>query len=78
MRTFDRKKTLAYAVNFIFDTPCNFMMGNKMYKYINTVWDTLEDGSSTAVAVLYDYSKGQYISLCIDDVKVGSKQITIC
>lgn len=78
MRTFDRKKTLAYAVNFIFDKPCNFMMGKKMYKYINTVWDTLEDESSTAIAILFDYSKGQYISLCVDDAKIGSRQIETC
>ena len=42
----DEKKTLKYAVAFYFCTSgkINFMLGNKMYQHINTVYDQREDG----------------------------------
>ena len=40
----DEKKTLKYAVAFYFCTSgkINFMLGNKMYQYIYTVYDQIE------------------------------------
>lgn len=42
----DEKKTLAFAVAFYFNTSekVNFMLGNKMYQHVNTIYDQREDG----------------------------------
>ena len=42
----DEKNTLKYAVAFYFCTlgKINFMLGNKMYQHIDTVYDQREDG----------------------------------
>ena len=42
----DEEKTLKYAVAFYFCTSgkVNFMLGNKMYQHIDTVYDQREDG----------------------------------
>ena len=46
----DEKKTLKYAVAFYFCTSgkINFMLGNKMYQHINTVYDQREDGTPSS------------------------------
>lgn len=78
MRTIDTKKTLAYAVAFIFTTSgiINFTMGKKTYQYVNTVYDARQDGRGfNTVVVLYDYRAQQYIALNVDDEKVGNKEI---
>ena len=59
----DEKKTLKYAVAFYFCTSgkINFMLGNKMYQHINTV---------------YDYKAQKYEVLNVD-TEIGNKEITI-
>ena len=54
----DEKKTLKYAVAFYFCTSgkINFMLGNKMYQHINTVYDQREDGRGfNTCEVVYNY-----------------------
>lgn len=75
----DEKKTLRYAVAFIFcnTTNVNFSIGNKIYDYINTVYDHESMNGANTVAVLYDYSKTRYMAVDVDHDRIGSKEITI-
>ena len=59
----DEKKTLKYAVAFYFCTSgkINFMLGNKMYQHINTVYDQREDGRGfNTCEVVYNYKAQKY------------------
>ena len=75
----DEKKTLRYAVAFHFTTSgkVNFMLGNKMYQHVNTVYDQREDGGSfNTCEVVYNY-KAQKYEVLVMDTEIGSKEITI-
>ena len=75
----DEKKTLKYAVAFYFCTTgkVNFMLGNKMYQHINTVYDQREDGRGfNTCEVVYNYKAQKYEVLNVD-AEVGNKEITI-
>lgn len=80
MKKIDEKKTLSYAVAFHFDTSgcINFLMGNKRYQHINTVYDKREDGRGwNTIEVAYDYRAMKYVALCVSDEKIGNREITI-
>ena len=75
----DEKKTLKYAVAFYFCTSgkINFMLGNKMYQHINTVYDQREDGRGfNTCEVVYNYKVQKYEVLNVDS-EIGNKEITI-
>ncbi len=75
----DEKKTLKYAVAFYFCTTgkVNFMLGNKMYQHINTVYDQREDGRGfNTCEVVYNYKAQKYEVLNVD-TEIGNKEITI-
>ena len=75
----DEKKTLKYAVAFYFCTSgkINFMLGNKMYQHINTVYDQREDGRGfNTCEVVYNYKAQRYEVLNVD-TEIGNKEITI-
>ena len=75
----DEKKTLKYAVAFYFCTSgkINFMLGNKMYQHINTVYDQREDGRGfNTCEVVYNYKVQKYEVLNVD-TEIGNKEITI-
>lgn len=75
----DEKKTLRYAVAFIFcnTTNVNFSIGNKIYDYINTVYDHNSINGANTIAVLYDYNCMKYIAVNVDKDPMGNKEITI-
>lgn len=76
----DEKKTLAFAVAFYFNTSekVNFMLGNKMYQHVNTIYDQREDGRSfNTCEVVYNYQSQKYEVLVVSDKKIGNKEITI-
>lgn len=76
----DGKKTLAYAVAFHFCTSgkINFMLGNKMYQHIDTVYDQREDGRGfNTCEVVYNCKAQKYEVLNVSDEKIGNKEITI-
>lgn len=80
MKKVDSKKTLAYAVAFIFSTSgiINFMIGNKMYQHINTIYDKRSDnGGFNTIEVVYNYRAMKYEALNVSDEKVGGKEIVI-
>lgn len=71
----DEKKTLKHAVSFIFYNTTNvrFMIKDRLYEYINTVYDhDMMDGANT-IAVLYM----KYIAVNVDKDPIGNKEITI-
>jgi len=75
----DEKKTLKYAVAFYFCTSgkINFMLGNKMYQHIDTVYDQREDGRGfNTCEVVYNYKAQRYEVLNVD-TEIGNKEITI-
>ena len=75
----DEKKTLKYAVAFYFCTlgKINFMLGNKMYQHINTVYDQREDGRGfNTCEVVYNYKAQKYEVLNVD-TEIGNKEIQI-
>lgn len=75
----DEKKTLKYAVAFYFCTSgkVNFMLGNKMYQHINTVYDQREDGRGfNTCEVVYNYKAQKYEVLNVD-TEIGNKEIQI-
>lgn len=75
----NQKKTLAYAVAFIFNTTgkVNFMLGNKMYQHIDTVYDQREDGRGfNTCEVVYNYKAQKYEVLSVD-TEIGNKEIQI-
>ena len=75
----DEKKTLKYAVAFYFCTSgkINFMLGNKMYQHINTVYDQREDGRGfNTCEVVYNYKAQKYEVLNVD-TEIGNKEIQI-
>ena len=75
----DEKKTLKYAVAFYFCTSgkVNFMLGNKMYQHIDTVYDQREDGRGfNTCEVVYNYKAQKYEVLNVD-TEIGNKEITI-
>lgn len=76
----DKKKTLAFAVAFYFNTSekVNFMLGNKMYQHVNTIYDQREDERvSNTCEVVYNYQSQKYEVLVVSDEKIGNKEITI-
>ena len=76
----DEKKTLAFAVAFYFNTSgkVNFMLGNKMYQHVNTIYDQREDGRGVNTCeIVYNYQSQKYEVLVVSDDKIGSKEITI-
>lgn len=76
----DEKKTLAFAVAFYFNTSekVNFMLGNKMYQHVNTIYDQREDGRGVNICeMVYNYQSQKYEVLVVSDDKIGSKEITI-
>lgn len=76
----ESKKTLAYAVAFIFCSTgkVNFLLGNKMYQHVNTVYDQREDGRGfNTCEVVYNYKAQKYEVLTVSDEKIGNKEITI-
>nr|DAZ77352.1 MAG TPA: hypothetical protein [Caudoviricetes sp.] len=80
MKKVDEKKTLSYAVAFHFNTSGvrNFLMGNKTYQHINTVYDKRDDGRGwNTIEVAYDYRAMKYVALCVSDEKIGGKEIAI-
>ena len=75
----DEKKTLKYAVAFYFRTSgkINFMLGNKRYQHIDTVYDQREDGRGfNTCEVVYNYKAQRYEVLNVD-TEIGNKEITI-
>lgn len=75
----DEKKTLKYAVAFYFCTSgkVNFMLGNKMYQHIDTVYDQREDGRGfNTCEVVYSYKAQKYEVLNVD-TEIGNKEITV-
>ena len=75
----DEKKTLKYAVAFYFCTSgkINFMLGNKRYQHIDTVYDQREDGRGfNTCEVVYNYKAQRYEVLNVD-TEIGNKEITI-
>ena len=72
-------KTLKHAVAFTFrnDTNVRFSMDNKIYEYIDTVYDHESVNGANTVVVLYDYSKTRYMAVDVDHDRIGSKEITI-
>jgi hypothetical protein len=75
----DEKKTLKYAVAFYFCTSgkVNFMLGNKMYQHIDTVYDQREDGRGfNTCEVVYNYKAQKHEVLNVD-TEIGNKEITI-
>lgn len=75
----DEKKTLKYAVAFYFCTSgkINFMLGNKMYQHINTVYDQREDGRGfNTCEVVYNYKAQKYEVLNVS-TEIGNKEIRI-
>ena len=75
----DEEKTLKYAVAFYFCTSgkVNFMLGNKMYQHIDTVYDQREDGRGfNTCEVVYNYKAQKYEVLNVD-TEIGNKEITI-
>ena len=75
----DEKKTLKYAVAFYFCTSgkINFMLGNKMYQHINTIYDQREDGRGfNTCEIVYNYRAQKYEVLNVD-TEIGNKEITI-
>ena len=75
----DEKKTLKYAVAFYFCTSgkINFMLGNKMYQHIDTVYDQREDGRGfNTCEVVYNYKAQKYEVLNVD-TEIGNKEITV-
>ena len=76
----DEKKTLAFAVAFYFNTSgkVNFMLGNKMYQHVNTIYDQREDGRGfNTCEGGYNYQSQKYEVLVVSDEKIGNKEITI-
>ena len=76
----DEKKTLAFAVAFYFNTSgkVNFMLGNKMYQHVNTIYDQREDGRGfNTCEVVYNYQSQKYEVLVVSDGKIGNTEITI-
>ena len=75
----DEKKTLKYAVAFYFCNPgkINFMLGNKMYQHIDTVYDEREDNRGiNTCEVVYNYKAQKYEVLCVN-TEIGNKEIQI-
>lgn len=58
-------------------TNVRFSIDNKIYEYINTVYDHKSMNGANTVAVLYDYSKTRYMAVDVDHERIGSKEITI-
>lgn len=80
MKKVDNTKTLAYAVAFHFsnDEKVNFMIGNKMYQHISTVYDVRKDGrGANTCEVVYNYKAQKYEVLVVTDEKIGNKEIVI-
>ena len=78
-RKIDEKKTLRYAVAFYFcvSGKVDFMLGNKMYQHIDTVYDQREDGRGfNTCEVVYNYSAQRYEVLNVDSA-IGDKEIKI-
>lgn len=76
----EQEKTLAYAVAFIFCSTgkADFMLGNKMYQHVNTLYDKREDGRGyNTCEVVYNYKTMKYEVLVVSDEKIGGKEITI-
>ena len=75
----DDKNTLKYAVAFIFHNTTNvkFSIGNKIYEFINTVYDHYSMDGANTIAVLYDYNCMKYIAVNVDKDPMGNKEITI-
>ena len=72
----DEKKTLKYAVAFYFRTSgkINFMLGNKMYQHINTVYDQREDGRGfNTCEVVYNCKAQKYEVLNVD-TEIGQQR----
>ena len=80
MAKIDERKTLAFNVAFILcgNTHIDFKMGNKIYQYINTIYDQRADGRGyNTLAIVYDYKAQKYIVLNVSDEKIGNKEIAI-
>lgn len=77
MKKVAENKTLCYNVAFVFctNTNCTFMMGKKLYRHINTVYDRMEKGTLT-IEVAYCYNTNKYESILVDGNN-GLKEITI-
>ena len=76
--TVKTENTLAYATAFIFNTNSNaiFVMKNKMYRHISTVYDRTENGSVT-LEIVFNLTTMKYETLNCDDKKVGGAEIRI-
>lgn len=75
----DSKKTLRYAVAFHFSTSgsINFMIGSKMYRHVDTVYDEQDASSSiNTLEIVYNYSSQKYEVLNVD-TEIGNKEIRI-
>lgn len=75
----DDKKTLKYAVAFVLSNTTNvkFSIGNRIYEYINTVYDHNSMDGVNTIAVLYDYKNLKYIAVTVDKDPMGNKEIAI-
>lgn len=75
----DEKRTLKYAVAFYFNKSIKtkFMIGNRMYQHIDTVYDEREDGRGyNTCEIVYDYKDQKYKVFVTND-SIGDKEITI-
>ena len=80
MKKIDEKKTLGFAVAFLFSTSgaINFRMGNKIYQHIDTVYDKRSsDGGYNTVEICYDYKAMKYVVFNVSNNKIGGKEIII-
>lgn len=79
MKATDSKKTLAYAVCYLFNNnKVSFYVSSQMYQYIKTVYDEREDGRGcNTLAVVYNFKKMKYEVLNVTDEKIGNKEIQI-
>lgn len=78
-RKIDETKTLKYAVAFYFYTggKRDFMLGKKLYQYIDTIYHEVVHGSaSITLAIVYNYGANKYEVLNVDSA-IGDKEIKI-
>lgn len=71
----DEKRTLKYAVAFHLqgNKGVNFSTGNRLYTYIDTVYDS----NTNTIVVLYDCTSMKYVAVNVDNDPIGNKEITI-
>jgi len=76
MKKIDNKRTFKYAVAFLYSGYVQFRMGEKIYQFVNTVYDRRNDSDDyNTIAVCYDYKAMKYVAFNISDPKIGNKEV---